>query len=612
MRTTLILSAEAISKPPDSPALSPACQMPNRSADRQHAARLRQMNGAEALVACLLERVRRHRRRALRIRDCRGIEAQYLRGSNHLGRPRSVCTSTHCMLRLVRIVECCASLCFSFSPAPRCRRGPSFRNHVQPILARYGCSIGRVPRRGGGPGRVPALAARLRRRGRLPHDHPLGARAGASTLDDPARSLFLLKATKLVPHKGGERFKADSPEYQDPRRLDRQRRAGAAGEGSAHRAHRGLAAARRRSKPGQTQPIKVTAFFNDGQQRGRDALGEIHRGQHQSSPRWTTTAWSKVTGHGEGTVTAWYLSQLAIATVTVPYRAAASLAQAFAAFQPRNFIDERVLEKLRELNLPPSARCTDAEFIRRAFLDTIGVLPTPDETRAFLAETNAGQARPAHRRRCSQRPEFVDYWAYKWSDLLLVNSDKLPVQPMWSYYQWIRRQRGAEHAVGRDGARPPHRHRQHAGERRGQFLRPARRTDAARRDRLRRLPRHVDQLREVPQPPDGEVDERPVLTPSPISSPACASKNGAVADERVIFADTDGRPRAAAHRQAAAADAARRRSRSRSTSPEDRRVAARELADRAGESRTSPAPSPTACGRTSSPSASSRRWTTCA
>jgi hypothetical protein len=38
------------------------------------------------------------------------------------------------------------------------------------------------------------------------------------------------------------------------------------------------------------------------------------------------------------------------------------------------------------------------------------------------------------------RPEFVDYWSYKWSDLLLVNSDKLPVIPMWSYYQWIRRQ----------------------------------------------------------------------------------------------------------------------------------------------------------------------------
>jgi hypothetical protein len=45
------------------------------------------------------------------------------------------------------------------------------------------------------------------------------------------------------------------------------------------------------------------------------------------------------------------------------------------------------------LNLPPSARCTDEEFIRRAFLDTIGTLPTADELRAFL--TADSQVLPA-------------------------------------------------------------------------------------------------------------------------------------------------------------------------------------------------------------------------
>ena len=84
----------------------------------------------------------------------------------------------------------------------------------------------------------------------------------------------------------------------------------------------------------------------------------------------------RVVGNGEGTVTAWYLSQLSIATVTAPYTQPAK-PEAFAEFKPRNFIDERILEKLRELNLPPSERCTDAEFIRRAYLDTIGILPTP-------------------------------------------------------------------------------------------------------------------------------------------------------------------------------------------------------------------------------------------
>src|SRR5206468_3219845 len=70
---------------------------------------------------------------------------------------------------------------------------------------------------------------------------------------------------------------------------------------------------------------------------------------------------------------------------------------------------------------------------------TIGVLPTPEETRTFLAEQTPGK-RDHLIDALLARPEFVDYWAYKWSDLLLVNGDKLPVQPMWTYYQWIRRQ----------------------------------------------------------------------------------------------------------------------------------------------------------------------------
>ena len=115
----------------------------------------------------------------------------------------------------------------------------------------------------------------------------------------------------------------------------------------------------------------------------------------------------KVVGNGEGTVTAWYLSKLSIATVTAPYQQPVK-ADAFAAFTPRNFIDERVLEKLRELNLPPSARCTDAEFIRRAYLDTIGILPTPEETRAFLAEQTPGK-RDHLVDALLARPEYVDY-----------------------------------------------------------------------------------------------------------------------------------------------------------------------------------------------------------
>ena len=63
--------------------------------------------------------------------------------------------------------------------------------------------------------------------------------------------------------------------------------------------------------------------------------------------------------------------------------------------------------------------------------------PRPAEVEAFLKDPS-----PDKRNRLidalMKRPEFVDYWAYKWSDLLLVSSNRLSNEEMWSYYNWIR------------------------------------------------------------------------------------------------------------------------------------------------------------------------------
>jgi hypothetical protein len=84
-----------------------------------------------------------------------------------------------------------------------------------------------------------------------------------------------------------------------------------------------------------------------------------------------------------------------------------------------------------------SPQCEDREFIRRAFLDAIGTLPTPEEVKRFLADRS-----PERRARLIdsllERPEYVDYWAYKWSDLLLITTRKLPQPAVWSFYQYVR------------------------------------------------------------------------------------------------------------------------------------------------------------------------------
>ncbi len=96
----------------------------------------------------------------------------------------------------------------------------------------------------------------------------------------------------------------------------------------------------------------------------------------------------KVVGNGEGAITAWYLSRIAIATITVPYPNTVS-PETFAKSERRNFIDEMILKKLQSLSIPPSGRSSDAEFIRRIYLDTMGVLPSAEETRKFLADSDS-------------------------------------------------------------------------------------------------------------------------------------------------------------------------------------------------------------------------------
>src|SRR5262249_28196509 len=75
-----------------------------------------------------------------------------------------------------------------------------------------------------------------------------------------------------------------------------------------------------------------------------------------------------------------------------------------------NFIDEHVFNKLAALRIEPSELCGDIEFLRRAHLDAIGVLPTPAEVRAFLADTSSDKRNKLIDHLLA-RPEFADRWA---------------------------------------------------------------------------------------------------------------------------------------------------------------------------------------------------------
>jgi hypothetical protein len=102
-----------------------------------------------------------------------------------------------------------------------------------------------------------------------------------------------------------------------------------------------------------------------------------------------------------------------------------------------NDIDRHVFAKLEMLNILPSDLCSDQEFVRRAFLDLCGILPTPDECRGFLAES-APDKRARLIDLLLERPEFADFWAYKWLDVLRSNRLNIQIKGSHAYRQWLR------------------------------------------------------------------------------------------------------------------------------------------------------------------------------
>src|SRR5262249_45037369 len=104
-----------------------------------------------------------------------------------------------------------------------------------------------------------------------------------------------------------------------------------------------------------------------------------------------------------------------------------------------NFIDELVDKKLKRVKSLPSETCTDSEFIRRVSLDLVGLPPTSEQVRAFLADPREP---PAKREELVDRlvgsGDYVELWTNKWADLLQVNRKFLGEQGAFALRDWIK------------------------------------------------------------------------------------------------------------------------------------------------------------------------------
>ena len=187
---------------------------------------------------------------------------------------------------------------------------------------------------------------------------------------------------------------------------------------------------------GEGFPLRVLATDSDGSTRDVTALSAF---QSTDSTLVTADPEGRVKAGpipGEATVSARFLGMFANANVLIPLPGEVSPGR-YEALPTKNFVDDHVRAKLKKLGIVPSASTDDPTFHRRAFIDAIGRLPTPDETRKFLGDPDPSK-RDKLVDRLLARPEYADHWANKWADLLRPNPYRVGIKAVMNLDTWIR------------------------------------------------------------------------------------------------------------------------------------------------------------------------------
>jgi hypothetical protein len=307
----------------------------------------------------------------------------------------------------------------------------SFRNDVMGVLSKAGCNAG------GCHGNANGKAGfKLSLRGEDPEfdfDALTRDQFGRRTNPlDPDQSLMLLKPTTEIAHEGGKRFSKDSVEYA----ILRQWIAGGARSDPANTPKLESIAVTPVEKilvePEQTVQLQVRARFSDGSEReiNHAAVYETANSLASVSPDGLVQR----EGLGETTILVRYLNrQVPVRLAFVPARPDFAWENA----PVQNYVDEHVFAKLRTLRMNPSELCSDELFLRRAYLDVLGILPTAEAAQAFVADPHSNK-RERLIDQLLERPEFAEAWALKWSDLLRNEERGLDQKGVQSFHGWIR------------------------------------------------------------------------------------------------------------------------------------------------------------------------------
>ena len=251
----------------------------------------------------------------------------------------------------------------------------------------------------------------------------------------PERSLVFLKPTGLVPHEGGRRF---DPESIEARALCEWIKGGARDEKESAPRVQSLRVfpAERILAPGSfEQQLVVTALLTDGSIRDvtRQAAFDV---SDPTRAEVSSDGLVKAVRGCETAVSVRYMNGRGTARITFLETKPDFVWRGLPTTGP---FDGPVFAKLKAMRINPSGMCSDSVFLRRAFLDSIGRLPEPAEARSFLADADPRKrARLADR--LVERPEFADFWALKWADVLRNEEKTMGEKGAWALERWLRDQ----------------------------------------------------------------------------------------------------------------------------------------------------------------------------
>jgi hypothetical protein len=250
----------------------------------------------------------------------------------------------------------------------------------------------------------------------------------------PAESLVLTKATGQVPHTGGTRFKPDSALYATMMRwLD----AGAPHDPPDVAAPTSIELLPHQAVlegAGAHQQFTLLAHYSDGTDRDVTSLA-LFLTNNENSAKIDESGLVTASNRGEAFVMARFAtftvgSQVIVIPKDVAYH--------WPDVPENNFIDTLVNNKLKKLRILPSELCSDEAFLRRAYIDVIGLLPTREEHDRFIASTD-----PIKRDKLIDellgRKEFVELWVMKWAELLQIRSDgdRISYKSTLLFYNWL-------------------------------------------------------------------------------------------------------------------------------------------------------------------------------